>query len=203
MGCLAVGAVEALIGAWMLTPAAKATPLDELPVKPLAPITGYSRAQFGPPWTDNNDGPWGHQGCDTRDDVLRRDLTEVVLKGCKVESGTLHDPYTGTVIHFQRGPNSTAVQIDHVVALGDAWQTGAAQLTLQQRVDLANDPIELLAVSGPPNEAKGDKDASQWLPPNVAFRCTYVNDQIAVKAAYHLWVTAAEKDAMTAVLAGC
>ena len=110
--------------------------------------------------------------------------------GCTVASGVLHDPYTNTVITFTRGVStSTAIQIDHVVALGDAWQTGAQQLSLAVRTNMANDPLELLAVSGPTNEQKGDADAASWLPPNKAFRCSYVAIQVAVKIQYHLWVT--------------
>ncbi len=182
--------------------------LATLPVKGRAPLTGYSRAQFGPAWTDDVTVADGHNGCDTRNDILRRDLTDIVVKpgthGCTVASGVLHDPYTNTVITFTRGENtSAAVQIDHVVALGDAWQTGAQQLSLAVRTNMANDPLELLAVSGPTNEQKGDADAASWLPPNTAFRCSYVAIQVAVKIRYHLWVTPAEDEAVERVLAAC
>ena len=182
--------------------------LATLAVKGRAPNTGYSRAQFGPAWTDDNDDPDGHNGCDTRNDVLRRDLTAVTIKpdsnGCTVHAGTLHDPYTGATIAFTRGARtSPAVQIDHVVALDDAWQTGAQYWPAQRRVDLANDPLELLAVDGPANEAKGAGDAATWLPPNKAYRCAYVARQVAVKARYGLWVTPAERDAIARVLANC
>ncbi|WP_407939138.1 HNH endonuclease family protein [Microbacterium mangrovi] len=174
--------------------------LQTIPVKGRAPKTGYSRTQFGQAWADVD-----HNGCDTRNDILRRDLRHITLSGsCKVLSGILNDPYTTTVIHFTRGVNtSTAVQIDHVVALSNAWQTGAQQLSASRREQLANDPRNLLAVDGPTNQAKGDGDAATWLPPNKAFRCRYVATQISVKAAYHLWVTAAEKSAMTRVLSTC
>jgi hypothetical protein len=182
--------------------------LGGLAVKGRAPKTGYHRAAFGPAWTDDNDDEWGHNGCDTRDDILRRDLVAVQLRagtaGCVVLSGTLHDPYTGTVIAFRRGATtSAAVQIDHVVALSDAWQKGAQYWPAAKRVDLANDPLELLAVDGPTNAAKGDGDAATWLPPNTSFRCAYVARQIAVKAKYALWVTRVEHDAMARVLARC
>ena len=182
--------------------------LATLPVKGRAPMTGYSRAQFGPAWTDNVTVADGHNGCDTRNDILRRDLTAEVIKpgthGCTVASGVLHDPYTNTTISFTRGPGtSTVVQIDHVVALGDAWQTGAQQLSLTVRTNLANDPLELLAVNGTANEQKGDADAASWLPPNKAFRCSYVAIQVAVKMKYHLWVTPAEKQAIARVLSTC
>lgn len=182
--------------------------LAVLPVKGRAPKTGYTRAQFGEAWTDNNNAAGGRNGCDTRNDILRRDLTDLVIKpgsnGCTVLSGTLHDSYTATTILFSRGvATSTRVQIDHMVALSDAWQTGAQQLTTEQRVDLANDPRNLQAVDGPANEAKGDSDAASWLPPNKSYRCTYVARQIQVKTSYHLWVTAAEKAAMTQQLTRC
>ncbi len=182
--------------------------LATLPVKGRAPLTGYSRTEFGPTWTDDVTVADGHNGCDTRNDILRRDLTDIVTKpgtdGCTVASGVLHDPYTNAVIIFTRGEGtSAAVQIDHVVALGDAWQTGAQQLSLGVRTNMANDPLELLAVSGPTNEQKGDADAASWLPPNKAFRCSYVATQVAVKIRYHLWLTPAEHQAVEGVLAAC
>jgi hypothetical protein len=174
--------------------------LDTLPVKGKAPHTGYARLQdFGAAWLDVD-----RNGCDTRDDVLRRDLASITSRACKVETGVLKDPYTGKVIHFVRGQStSDAVQIDHVVALSAAWQTGAQRLSQAQRERLANDPSNLFAVDGPTNQAKGDGDAATWLPPNKGFRCTYVAHQVAVKAAYHLWVTTAEKAAIQRVLASC
>lgn len=171
-------------------------------------MTGYSRAQFGQAWTDDVNVADGHNGCDTRNDILRRDLTNIVLKpgthGCVVARGVLHDPYTRTVIVFVRGlTTSSAVQIDHVVSLADAWQTGAQRLSFAVRTDLANDPLNLLAVSGAANEQKSDSDAASWLPPNKAFRCTFVAIQVAVKIRYHLWVTPAEHVAIARVLSAC
>ncbi|MGV9824647.1 MULTISPECIES: GmrSD restriction endonuclease domain-containing protein [unclassified Gordonia (in: high G+C Gram-positive bacteria)] len=181
--------------------------LNSLPVKGRAPMTGYSRAQFGQAWSDDVAVAQGHNGCDTRNDILRRDLTAITLKpgtdGCVVASGTLTDPYTATVIPFVRGPQSRDVEIDHVVALGDAWQKGAQQWSPDTRRDFANDPRNLLAVSGPANQQKGDGDAATWLPPNKSFRCTYVSTQVEVKKTYGLWVTAAEKQAMQRVLSSC
>ena len=182
--------------------------LDRLPVKGRAPRTGYARDQFGASWTDDVDVAGGHNGCDTRNDVLRRDLADERLKpgthGCVVLSGRLADPYTGRVIAFERGAStSSRVQIDHVVALGDAWVKGAQQLTPAQRTALANDPLNLLAVDGPTNSAKRDSDAASWLPPNRAFRCTYVARQVAVKSRYRLWVTAAEKAQVARQLRSC
>lgn len=172
--------------------------LDSLSVKGRAPKTGYARTQFGNGWASSG-------GCDTRERILQRDLVDAIVSDdCKVMSGLLHDPYTGKDITFTRGiDTSSAVQIDHVVALSDAWQTGAQQLSADQRQQLANDPLELLAVDGPANQQKSDGDAATWLPANKAFRCQYVARQIAVKAKYTLWVTTAEKEAMQRVLAGC
>lgn len=172
--------------------------LERLPVKGRAPKTGYARTQFGQGWQTVG-------VCDTRNIVLQRDLTDVkVDNDCHVMSGTLVDPYGGKTIGFVRGEQTSQdVQIDHVVALSNAWQTGAQQLTELEREALANDPLELLAVDGKLNQEKSDGDAATWLPPDKAFRCQYVARQIAVKAKYRLWVTAAEKDAMVRVLEGC
>jgi hypothetical protein len=168
-----------------------------------APRTGYDRDLVGHAWADTD-----RNGCDTRNDVLRRDLTDVQLKagtnGCVVLSGTLADPFSGERIAFQRGQGtSELVQIDHVVALSDAWQKGAQQWTPGRRLAFANDPLNLLAVDGSLNQAKSDGDAATWLPPNRAFRCAYVARQVAVKAKYGAWVTAAEHDAIARVLADC
>ena len=177
--------------------------LDTLQVKGRAPKTGYKRTQFGKAWTDVD-----HNGCDTRNDILSRDLSGVKYKSgthsCVVKSGTLQDPYTGKSIAFERGQKtSTAVQIDHVVALSDAWQKGAQKLSKSVRTELANDPYNLLAVQGRANQQKSDGDAATWLPSNKGFRCEYVARQIGVKHKYSLWVTAAEKSAMDRVLASC
>lgn len=187
-------------------PAATATSstldlLGSLPVKGKSPMTGYDReGMFGSPWLDTD-----RNGCDTRNDILARDLTGEVLEGpCKVLTGTLADPYTGMSISFVRGNRtSTLVQIDHVVALGSAWETGAQALTQDQRVALANDPLNLLAVDGPANSAKGKGDTATWLPANKGFRCEYVSVQVQVKAKYGLWVTEAERTAMSGVLSAC
>lgn len=177
--------------------------LSGIPIKGRAPKTGYSREEFGPAWADVD-----HNGCDTRNDILARDLTNETFKpgtmDCVVASGTFVDPYTGSTISFVRGnTTSTAVQIDHVVALSDAWQKGAQQLSAEERRQLANDPLNLFAADGPANGAKSDSDAATWLPPNKAFRCEYVARQTAVKAEYRLWMTQAEHDAIASVLASC
>jgi len=172
--------------------------LKTLAIKGRAPKTDYSREQFGASWSTT-------AGCDTRNIILNRDLINAVVdEDCNVTSGTLNDPYTGKIIQFVRGSDtSNAVQIDHVVALSDAWQKGAQQFTSIQRVSLANDPLELLAVDGSANLQKNDGDAATWLPSNKSFRCQYVARQIAVKQKYGLWVTQAEYDAMASILSEC
>jgi hypothetical protein len=182
--------------------------LETLPIKGRAPKTGYSRGAFGPAWTDDVNVEGGRNGCDTRNDILRRDLIDITLKprsnDCTVLSGTLIDPYSGRTIPFTRGANTSAdVQIDHVVALADAWQKGAQQLDQTTRQDFANDPRNLQATSAAMNKQKGDGDAATWLPPNKAYRCTFVSRQVEVKAAYGLWVTQAEHDAIANLLIGC
>lgn len=174
--------------------------LGELEIKGRAPRTGYARAQF--------DESWEQVGaCDIRNHILKRDMTVVITvsdSDCTVLQGTLDDPYTGKTINFSRGPaSSDDVQIDHVVALSDAWQKGAQQLETTVRQDFANDPLNLLAVDGPANQNKGDGDAATWLPPNKPYRCRYIARQIAVKIKYRLWVTQAEKEAMAGVLGSC
>lgn len=185
--------------------------LRRLPVKEADPMDGYDAdATFGPRWSDA--GTPGavvgsRNGCDTRNDVLRRDLRGVVIKpgsnGCVVLSGALRDPYGGDRMLWRRGPDSATIQVDHVVAKGNAYITGARRLSAQQRTDFANDPLNLITVDGGLNASKSDSDAASWLPPRKAYRCTYVARQIAVKTRYHLWVTAPEKRTMERVLSSC
>lgn len=177
--------------------------LASLPIKGRAPKTGYTREQFGNGWQTAG-------GCDTRNRILARDMTNIIYVPtlstvvCKVQSGTLQDPYSGKTIAFTYGKDtSSAIQIDHVVALSDAWQKGAQQLSSSQREALANDPLELLAVDGNLNQQKEDGDAATWLPPNKTFRCQYVTKQIQIKKKYNLWVTRPEYDAMNNILANC
>ena len=166
-------------------------------------VPDYHRQAFGQRWADTD-----HNGCDTRNDILARDLARPTFKpgtrDCVVLTGTLAEPYTGATIEFQRGDKTSAlVQIDHVVALADAWRSGAWQWDAQRRQAFANDPDNLLAVDGAANEDKSASSADQWLPPNVTFRCDYVKRQIAIKYAYGLSVTQAEQDAMATQLTAC
>lgn len=177
--------------------------IEALLVKGRAPKTGYSREAFGPAWTDTD-----RNGCDTRNDVLKRDLTEITFKprtrDCVVLEGLFRDPYSGEEIIFQRGElTSSQVQIDHVVSLSNAWQTGMFQRTPEERQLFANDLFNLLAVKGALNAQKADGDAATWLPPLKAYRCEFVSRQIAVKTKYQLWLTKPEKEAMLRVLKTC
>ena len=173
--------------------------IETLAVKGRAAKTGYDRSSFSH-WRDPD-----RNGCDARNDTLRRDLTNLVIKsdsnGCKVLGGVLADPYSGKNIDFVFG--ASLVDIDHVVALSNAWQTGAFQFTNEIRLQFANDPLNLLAVSASLNRQKGDGDAATWLPPTKSYRCQYVARQIAVKKKYGLWLTKPEKVAMSTLLAKC
>lgn len=173
--------------------------IETLAVKGRAAKTGYLRSSFSH-WRD----PDGN-GCDARNDTLRRDLTNLVIKsdsnGCKVLGGVLADPYSRKNIDFVFG--ASLVDIDHVVALSNAWQTGAFQFSDEIRFQFANDPLNLLAVSASLNRQKGDGDAATWLPPTKSYRCQYVARQIAVKKKYGLWLTRPEKIAMSSLLAKC
>jgi Protein of unknown function (DUF1524) len=184
---------------------ARAT-LARLPVKGWDRNTDFVRYRFGQAWSDDVNVEFGHNGCNTRDDVLRRDLADLIVRAgtCYAQSGVLHDPYTGQTIPFTRGPTtSEAVQIDHLVSLSDAWYKGAREWDDQRRRDFANDPRNLLAVGGQANFDKAFRDATAWLPPNEGFRCEFVAKQIDVKAAYGLWLSKNEKRAMQDALARC
>ncbi len=180
--------------------------LAGLPVKGWDRDTDYARSRFGEAWSDDVNVEFGHNGCNTRDDILRRDLARLTVRPgtCYAATGVLHDPYTGAEIAFTRGPDtSSTVQIDHLVSLSDAWYKGARTWDPQQRKDFANDPRNLIAVAAQPNFDKAFRDAASWLPPNAAFRCEFVARQVDVKNTYGLWVSAKEKHAMEAVLGNC
>jgi hypothetical protein len=177
--------------------------ITQIEIKGRAPKTGYQRALFGTGWATIG-------GCDTRNRILQRDLLNLIFVNepksihCKVASGVLSDPYTGTSMQFVRGEEtSDDIQIDHVVALSDAWQKGAQQLSPVRREQFANDPLNLLAVNGKANQDKGDSDAASWLPPNKSYRCAYVARQVAIKIKYHLWMTRSEYDTINDLLHSC
>jgi hypothetical protein len=169
----------------------------------------YRRDAFGEAWTDDNAAPGGHNGCDTRNDILDRDLVDKMymsIKRCPnaVATGTLHDPYTNDVIAFVRGEKTgAAVQIEHIVPLAYAWDLGAWNWTDEMRVRFANDPAELLAIGGQVNEDKSDKEPAVWMPPNTAFHCQYAMQFIAVLRGYGLPVDAPSAPVLRDAAATC
>ncbi len=169
----------------------------------------YRRDAFGDAWTDDNPAPGGHNGCDTRNDILDRDLvdkTYVSIKRCPkaVATGTLHDPYTNGTVAFVRGAQvGAAVQIDHIVPLALAWDLGARNWPTDMRLRFANDPANLLAVEGQANQDKGDKEPAAWMPPNTAFRCQYAMQFIAVLRGYALPVDAPSEPILRDAAATC
>ena len=172
--------------------------LEELEVKSRAPKTNYSREQFYDGWPLVD-------GCSLRQKIIKREFgNSAVLNGCYVQAGEFDEPYTGQHMVFENKTDiSNSLQIDHVVALSDAWQKGAQYLPYETRYKIATDPLNLLAVDGPANENKSDGDAATWLPPNKKFRCEYVARQVSVKYKYGLWVTEAEKEAISRILTNC
>ncbi|MBR2695603.1 HNH endonuclease [Candidatus Saccharibacteria bacterium] len=175
--------------------------LEKLEVKGRAPKTNYDREQFYKSWPTID-------GCSLRQRIIKRDLGESAVvdsaDNCSVVSGEFNEPYTGShLIFYQKSDLTKGIQIDHVVALSDAWQKGAQNLTSDERYSLATDPLNLLAVDSKANQNKSDGDAATWLPPNKQFRCAYVARQISVKYKYRLWVTEAEKSAIKNVLKNC
>jgi len=169
----------------------------------------YRRVAYGDSWTDDNPAPGGHNGCDTRNDILDRDLVEktyVSIKRCPnaVASGTLHDPYTNATVAFVRGAQvGAAVQIDHIVPLALAWDLGARNWPDDMRLRFANDPANLLAVDGPANQDKGDAEPATWMPPNTAFRCQYAMQFTAVLRGYALPVDAPSATVLRDAAATC
>lgn len=173
--------------------------LAKLEVKGRAPKTGYKRTEFYNGWPDID-------GCNLRQRILKRDFGETAVtdEKCNVVAGKFYEPYTGEVMELHtRKEISKGVQIDHVVALSDAWQKGAQYKTSEVRYQIATDPLNLIAVQAAANQQKSDGDAATWLPRNKSFRCQYVARQISVKFKYELWVTEAEKNAMSQILASC
>ncbi|MEN4479310.1 HNH endonuclease family protein [Mycolicibacterium cosmeticum] len=168
--------------------------IPEIPVR----VRGhdYRRAAFGDAWDDDNGAPGGHNGCDTRNDILDRDLvdkTYVAITRCPtaVATGVLQDPYTDATVAFVRGNQiGAAVQIDHIVPLALAWDLGARDWPQAQRLRFANDPANLIAVAGQANQDKGDAEPARWMPPNHAFWCQYAVQFAAVLRGYQLPVDA-------------
>ncbi|WP_067702246.1 HNH endonuclease family protein [Nocardia jejuensis] len=161
---------------------------------------------FGPAWSDDQDAPGGHDGCDTRNNTLARQLTDVRLRAgstCVVLSGTLNDPYTGEHIGFVKA-DAKAVQIDHVYPLAAAWDLGASTWPLPLRMRFANDlDFNLLAVDGKTNQHKGDSTPADWLPPARANHCYYAAKYLTVATHYDLPVTKADRKALERIARGC
>lgn len=172
--------------------------LEKLEVKGRAPKTGYAREEFYSGWPTVD-------GCSLRQRIIKREFGETaVLDGCNVIAGEYDEPYTGEHLKFSvREEISKGVQIDHVVALSDAWQKGAQYMDADSRYKIATDSLNLLAVDAAANSKKSDGDAATWLPANKKFRCQYVARQTSVKYKYKLWVTEAEKEAILRVLENC
>ena len=153
--------------------------LGHLEVKGRAPKTGYSREQFYDTWPKID-------GCSLRQLVIKRELGDTAFiskdDNCTVVSGEYDEPYTGShIIFYQKSDISSGIQIDHIVALSDAWQKGAQKISQEERYKLATDPINLVAVDSKANQDKSDGDAATWLPPNKSFRCSYVARQVSIK----------------------
>ncbi|CRZ15161.1 HNH endonuclease family protein [Mycolicibacterium neworleansense] len=169
----------------------------------------YRRAAFGESWDDDNSAPGGHNGCDTRNDILNRDLVDktfVAIKRCPaaVATGTLHDPYTNVLVSFVRGNQTGAsVQIDHIVPLALAWDLGARDWPDDLRLRFANDPANLLAVAGKPNQDKGDQEPAHWMPPNRSFWCQYAVQFVEVLRGYALPVDAASAGVLREAAGSC
>ncbi len=160
---------------------------------------------FGPAWTDDTVAPGGHNGCDTRNDLLKATLTDITFKGtskCVVQSGHLaHEPYTGKSVDFLRGGSiSQQLDVDHVVPLKVIWDYNGADWTLEKRTAVANDPMNLILASPSQNRQKGDKTPSEWMPASKDFACEYASKYAGVAAAYGLPMSVADKDSLTLAL---
>jgi hypothetical protein len=114
----------------------------------------------------------------------------------------MRGPYTGEAVVFAKA-DAGRVDIDHVVALAEAWRTGAALWTPADRVRYANDPRNLAAASAAVNSAKGDKDAADWSPDGADRRCAYARRVVAVKTTYDLTVDVDERTALAGMLGDC
>jgi Protein of unknown function (DUF1524) len=166
---------------------------------PAGSRTGYSRDAFGSAWTDDTTITWGHDNCKTREQILRRDLRSITYRpntnSCVVLTGILRDPYTATTITFAKA-RPLAVQIDHVMPLAYDWSQGAATWTRAKRKQIANDPLNLLAVDGHANTHKAASGPANWLPPNTRVRCAYAVRFAQVSRKYKLTIRPQDKRTM-------
>ncbi len=215
-GAVACGAILIAWSAGCAGPPTKPTAgaeLDRLRIVASRPdVPGYDRScgaghrcVFGPAWTDDVDVQFGHDGCDQRSGVLRRDLVQVTLRsgthGCVVQSGILDDPYTGTRVGYRRGANPPEVVVDHVFSLAAAWDLGASAWTPRERANLAGDPRNLITTTAAANASKGDRTPADWLPP--AGRCRFARAYVDVAAAYDLAITSTDRRALRRALSIC
>ncbi|MDO5287162.1 MAG: DUF1524 domain-containing protein [Actinomycetia bacterium] len=199
VGLVAVAALTQLAGPWQ--------EVSQVRIARPQQVGGYDRScargrgcSFGPAWSDDVTVAGGHNGCDTRSDMLREQLSEVQLAGrCKVRSGVLTDPYTGRVQRV----TAQQVEIDHVYPLSAAWHAGAAGWDEQRRRDFANDPRNLLVTMAAVNRAKSDRMPAQWTPESAAGRCRYARQLLTVARAYDLPVSPADALALTLALRQC
>jgi hypothetical protein len=173
--------------------------LPELVVAPAYAPTPYLRDAFGPDWVDA-DGDCHN----TRAEVLMAESAAPVTfnsNGCTVATGSWTDPWGGY--------SSTAAadfQIDHHVPLAEAWRSGAWAWSDQQRSTFAQnltEPDALNALYGPVNTSKSDRTPDQWRPPLPSSWCRYAISWARIKNAWSLTVTAAELNALTAMVATC
>lgn len=177
--------------------------LEEIPAypDPYYHTDTYLRAEFGEAWVGLDP-----DSCNTRDQVLATQLVDVVYRdnGCYVDSGTLHDPYTGATVYFERGPDtSPLVQVDHVVSLWEAWATGADTWTFDQRVAYANDPLNLMATTEAANDDKYGLSIAEWAPSTSTGQCEVALRVIAVKVKYQLEIRELDRQALEVLLDEC
>lgn len=174
------------------------TDLGDLAVAPESHAESYERDAFGTRWKDVD-----RNGCGQRDDVLARDLRGATFRSrCVVVGGTLVDPYTGVKVVFSKA-RADQVQIDHRVALAEAWRSGAWGWAPDKRERFANDLDNLSASAGAVNREKSDLDAKDWLPQGRDRRCDFSTRVITIKVRYGLSADRAEADALSRALGGC
>lgn len=143
--------------------------------------SGYSRSLFKH-WVDAD-----NDGCNTREEVLISESSsraQVDAYGCKVIEGNWFSPYDN-VAHT----NPSELDIDHMVPLKEAWDSGARNWSSSQRQLFANDlsdPRALIAVTAGQNRSKSDRDPSNWIPPNPQYLCTYLTEWVAIKFRWRL-----------------
>lgn len=169
--------------------------LKDLRVAEAGSMHGYRPSKFPDDDSDAN-------GCDTRDDVLARDLGDVHRDGsCTVTSGTLRDPYTGRTVRYRRDHPGT-VRVEHVVPLPVAWRSGASDWDQAERTRFANDADTLVAVAARTARDRGERPPDRWRPAR-RYQCAFAQRYVTVAHDYDLTVTKAQHDALDTMLGGC